>query len=72
MFAARRGSIGGSTLFGAHTQLTAHSNPILRVYTGFQGDLGRCELMLTMFVIARVMLPLVVSTAMLTRYGIVC
>jgi hypothetical protein len=36
------------------------------VYYGFRGDLSRCELVIAMFVFARVMLPLVVRAALAT------
>ena len=56
---ARRGSVGGAVLFRGPQAVS--TDPILQVYTGFQGDLGRCELMLAMFLFARILLPQVVS-----------
>jgi hypothetical protein len=63
--AARRGSIGGAAVFSGRDsvlkrQTGSGRNVDTNVYSGYFGDIGRCELMLVMFVFVRILLPQVV------------
>jgi hypothetical protein len=52
VFAGRESAMKRETLSGRHVDTN--------VYSGYFGDLGRCELMLVMFVFVRILLPQVV------------
>lgn len=63
--AVRRGSVAGAVVFSGRRNssvMMMTSDPTVHVYSGFQGDLSRCETMIVMFIYARILLPHVVRS----------